>query len=110
MRNDDREQRIRERAYGIWLEEGQPAGRADVHWDMATELIAIEENQLLTLKPVGRAGEPVEPILAVENAGDFPTLTDQGEETSYPQARSEAREDVRDIESTKKPQSRKPSR
>jgi hypothetical protein len=81
---------------------------------MATELIAIEENQLLTLKPVGRAGEPVEPRLAVENAGEFPTLTDQGEETAYPQARPEAREDARDIqptiESTKKPQSKRPSR
>jgi hypothetical protein len=113
MMNEDREQRIRERAFGIWLEEGRPEGRADVHWDMATELIAIEENQLLTLKPVGRAGEPVEPILAVENAGDFPTLTDQGEETAYP-TRPEARQDARDVSitvgSTKKPQPKKPSR
>ena len=112
--NEDREQRIRERAFSIWLEEGRPEGRADIHWDMATELIAIEENQLFTLKPVGRAGEPVEPILAVDNAGEFPTLTDQGEETAYPQARADAREDVRDvlptIESTKKPQSKSPSR
>ena len=114
MMNEDREQRIRERAFSIWLEEGRPEGRADIHWDMATELIAIEENQLFTLKPVGRAGEPVEPILAVDNAGEFPTLTDQGEETAYPQARADAREDVRDvlptIESTKKPQSKSPSR
>jgi hypothetical protein len=38
----DLEQRIRERAYSIWLEEGSPEGRADVHWDLATELVAIE--------------------------------------------------------------------
>jgi hypothetical protein len=47
-----REQRIRDKAYQMWIDEGQPDGRADAHWDMATELVATEENQLLTLKPV----------------------------------------------------------
>jgi hypothetical protein len=42
--DDDREQRIREKAFYIWLDEGCPEGRSDVHWDMATELIAIEDN------------------------------------------------------------------
>jgi hypothetical protein len=94
MNPHDREQRIREKAYQIWIDEGRPEQRADVHWDMATELVAIEENQLLTLKPVQNhssispSGEPVEPLLAVENAGEFPTLTDQGEETAYPMAAS----------------------
>ena len=92
MNAQDRDQRIREKAHQMWLEEGQPEGRADAHWDMATELVAIEENQLLTLKPVKNPfalspnGEPVEPLLAVENAGEFPTLTDQGEEKAYPSA------------------------
>ena len=40
----DQEQRIRARAYRIWEEEGRPEGRAEVHWDMARELIAIEDN------------------------------------------------------------------
>ena len=57
-----------------------------MHWDKARELVAIEENQKLATKPVPRAeersGEPVEPIEAVENAGEFPTLTDQGEESA----------------------------
>jgi hypothetical protein len=94
MNPHDREQRIREKAYQIWIDEGRPEERADTHWDMATELVAIEENQLLTLKPVQNhssvslSGEPVEPLLAVENAGEFPTLTDQGEETAYPVAPS----------------------
>jgi len=92
MNSQDREQRIREKAHQMWLEEGQPEGRSDAHWDKATELVAIEENQLLTLKPVESSsplspnGEPVEPLLAVENAGEFPTLTDQGEEKAYPSA------------------------
>jgi len=92
MNAQDRDQRIREKAHQMWLEEGHPEGRADAHWDMAAELVAIEENQLLTLKPVENSsalspnGEPVEPLLAVENAGEFPTLTDQGEEKAYPSA------------------------
>jgi Protein of unknown function (DUF2934) len=88
------EERIRERAYQIWLDEGCPEGRAEAHWDMASELIAIQDNQKLTLKPIddGRrassTGEPVEPLIAVENAGEFPTLTDQGAERTAPQQRT----------------------
>jgi len=47
---DDREQRIRSKAYQIWLNEGCPEGRAEAHWDMATELVAIEENYALTFE------------------------------------------------------------
>jgi Protein of unknown function (DUF2934) len=41
---NDHEQRIRTRAYRIWEEEGRPEGRAEVHWDMARELVAVEDN------------------------------------------------------------------
>jgi hypothetical protein len=87
---DDLERRIRERAYRIWQEEGCPEGRDEDHWHMARELIAIENNYALTLKPlkqtaaIGPTSEPVEPLIAVENDGEFPTLTDQGEEKAYP--------------------------
>lgn len=74
----DIEQRIRERAYRLWLEEGCLERRADDHWDMATELVAIENRQQTTLKPIlqnlGPVGEPIEPIEALRNAGEFPTL------------------------------------
>jgi hypothetical protein len=76
------------------MEEGCPEGRANVHWDKACELVAIEDNYQTTLKPVssaqaplGPTGEPVEPIQAIENVGEFPTLTDQGEENAYPHRR-----------------------
>ena len=83
------EERIRDRAYRLWLEEGQPDGKARAHWELASELIAIEDSQKSTLKPIetgetGPTGEPVEPILAVENEGEFPTLTDQGEGQAAP--------------------------
>ncbi len=32
---DDREERIRQRAYGIWEREGRPEGRHDDHWNEA---------------------------------------------------------------------------
>ena len=91
MAPDEQQERIRARAYQIWIDEGRPEGRTDAHWDMATELVAIEDNHLSTLKPVqadavaqSPTSEPVKPLLAVKNAGEFPTLTDQGEEEAYP--------------------------
>jgi hypothetical protein len=90
----EREERIRLKAYQLWEEEGCPDGREDIHWDRATELIAIEDNQHLTTQPLpdadalGPTGEPTEPIEAVENAGEFPTMTDQGEQ-SFPSRQNE---------------------
>jgi hypothetical protein len=91
MDDRQREERIRERAYRLWVEEGMPEGRADAHWDMASELVAIEENQRATLKPNpiheyenNPTTEQIEPLEVVKNAGEFPTLTDQGEEATWP--------------------------
>ena len=91
---DEIEKRVRDRAYRLWQEEGCPEGRADVHWDKACELVAIEENMGLTLKPVPRLnelgphGEPVEPLVPAENAADTPTMVDQGEERTIPHRRT----------------------
>jgi hypothetical protein len=83
---DDFDERVKERAYRLWVEEGCPEGRSEIHWDKARELVAIEQNQKLATKPAPRGeqgrGEPVEPIEAVRNAGEFPTLTDQGEQSA----------------------------
>ena len=91
---DDTTDRVRQHAYRLWMEEGCPEGRSDVHWDKARELVAIEDNHKLALKPAPRqdraGGEPVEPIEAVENAGEFPTMTDQGEEQAAPRRRAAA--------------------
>ena len=37
------EQRVRERAYQIWLDEGRPEGRAKDHWQEAEKQIIGEE-------------------------------------------------------------------
>jgi Protein of unknown function (DUF2934) len=88
---NDLDERVRQRAHRLWVEEGCPEGRSDIHWQKARELVAIEDNHKATLKPAPdpeRPGrEPVEPLAAVENAGEFPTLTDQGEERAAPTGR-----------------------
>ena len=33
--NDDREHKVRERAYALWETEGRPSGRHDEHWHRA---------------------------------------------------------------------------
>jgi hypothetical protein len=35
MNDNELEQAIRERAFQIWIEEGQPHGRASEHWERA---------------------------------------------------------------------------
>ena len=39
----DKETRIRERAYRIWQEEGEPAGKAEEHWDKARRQVEDED-------------------------------------------------------------------
>ncbi len=99
----DTEERIRERAKRLWEEAGRPAVGIDGYMDQASELIAIEDNLQDTLRSpglqprdaveddpiasddvLGPEGEPVEPVIAVENEGEFPTLTDQGEGEQVP--------------------------
>jgi len=54
----DRDQRVRERAYRIWEEEGQPEGRQEEHWRRAETEISEEEAQ--SISPSGCAGVPLE--------------------------------------------------
>lgn len=78
----DLDQRIRERAHKIWDNDGRPDGRAEQHWELARFAIAQEEAMPTMLKPV-REEQP-EPIEAVRNQAEFPTLTDQGEAQDVP--------------------------
>lgn len=75
----NRDDKIRARAYQLWEEEGRPEGRAEQHWFTASESLAVEENQEDTYLPIDTGTAP-EPIEAVENAGEFPRLTDQGDQ------------------------------
>ena len=97
------ERRVEEKARHLWEEAGKPAAGPDAYLDQARELVAIEEHQKDTLLPTGARrreaveddpiasddalgpeGEPIEPLISVENEGEFPTLTDQGEGDQVP--------------------------
>jgi hypothetical protein len=45
------EQRVRMKAYEIWLNEGRPEGREERHWAMALEAIGYEDAHRSTLVP-----------------------------------------------------------
>jgi hypothetical protein len=81
------EDRIRERAYRLWVEEGQPQGKDAEHWERARELLALESDPEEGKEGIdegynkpGPWGEPVEQAVVLENQGEFPTVTDQGEQ------------------------------
>jgi hypothetical protein len=77
---NDLEARTRERAHQIWLEEGRPQGRAESHWELAKIAIALEDARPEMLK---RIESPIsEPVEAWTNQGEFPQLTDQGEQNA----------------------------
>ncbi len=71
------ESRIRERAHRIWEDEGCPEGRDKEHWELAKFAIAQEDGLATALIPA--AAPQAEPIEAIINQGEFPTLVDQGE-------------------------------
>jgi hypothetical protein len=92
---DTLDERIRERAYRLWEENGCPPGRDQEFWERARELVEIEANPysgrlpnpMIRGTPAGQE-QPVEPIEAVENQGEFPDRsTDQGERQPAPRRR-----------------------
>lgn len=79
------EERVRARADQLWREAGRPDGGSKPYLAEARELIAIEEVPPPTLDPEEAAEPLVEEAAIQGNLGEFPTLTDQGEEQVFPQ-------------------------
>lgn len=99
----DTEKRVEARARRLWEEAGRPSSGPGAYTERARELIAIEDHQMETTRPTGARAreaveddpiaaedalgpesEPIEPLQSVENEGEFPTLTDQGEGEQVP--------------------------
>ena len=75
------EERVRRKAYELWQSEGGPHGRAEDHWRIAAELVAEEIARSRTDLPYAEPGDaPVEQAALLYNLGEFPELTDQGED------------------------------
>ncbi len=62
---DDREARIRERAYQIWEEEGQPEGRGNEHWAQAEREISEAPDSLDAGETAQDPGAATKPAAAV---------------------------------------------
>jgi hypothetical protein len=79
------EERVRRKAYELWESEGGPHGRAQDHWHLAAQLVAEEDAQRSSLLPFeGDLDQPVEEAQMLDNVGEFPGLTDQGEDSEHP--------------------------
>ena len=80
---------LMKRARSLQLADEAPDEMLPDYIERARELMAIEANQNTAAIPVKQAnqrldaqpyGQPIEPIEAVRNQGEFPTLIDQGEQ------------------------------
>ena len=80
------EARVRARADRLWREAGEPPSGVDAYLDEARELIALEEVPPPTVDPEEAAEPVIEEASIQGNLGEFPTLTDQGEEQVFPSA------------------------
>ena len=88
--------RIAQRARHLWQEAGEPDGGPDRFMDQARELVAITENPDAGRIDPEKAAEPaIEPLAAVENQGEFPGLTDQGDDQLFPDEQATVESPVR---------------
>lgn len=79
------ERRIKTQANQLWQQAGSPEGQRDRFSEQARELLAIKENpDAGTLDPEEAARPVIEEAALMRNLGEFPTLTDQGDEMTYP--------------------------
>ena len=98
------EGRIHARAIRLWREDGCPAGRLDEFLERARELQAFEDHPDAALLPNPMAlhhGEvepeqPVEEAELMENLGEFPGRSDQGDRSPVPMTRRRARQVLRE--------------
>jgi DUF2934 family protein len=98
------EDSIRMRAKRMWQEAGSPFGREDEYLERARELQAIVEHPDAGLLPnptgthrvSGATGEPIEEAALLENLGEFPGRTDQGDRVPAPMTKQKARDFARD--------------
>lgn len=95
----EHDRRIRARARRMWREAGSPNGREDEYLERARELQAFVDHPEAGLLPnpmvahpqPGFTEEPVEEAELLENLGEFPGRTDQGERMPAPMTKLKAR-------------------
>jgi hypothetical protein len=91
---------IRRRAMRMWQEAGYPKGRKDDYLEQARELQAFVEhpgaalvaNPMVDHPQPDASKEPVEEAELLENLGEFPGWTDQGDRMTAPMTKLKARD------------------
>ncbi len=81
---DALEVRVRDRAQLLWDEAGRPEGGTARFLAAARAIVALEEVPPPTRDPAEAARPVIEDAAIQRNLGEFPTLTDQGEEQVFP--------------------------
>lgn len=100
-RNEQQHDReIRARGRRMWLEAGSPKGREDEYLERARELQAIVEHPAAALLPNPMVAHPrpitvVEEAELLENLGEFPGRSDQGDRWLAPMTKVKARQFLR---------------
>jgi hypothetical protein len=89
--------RVQDRADVLWAAAGSPDGGSAPYLDAARELIAMGEVAIPTLDPIEAAEPMIEEAFLQANLGEFPTLTDQGDEQLFPQAQDDARDGFAEV-------------
>lgn len=95
----EHERLIRERARRMWREAGSPKGREDEYVERARELQAFVDhpgagllpNPMVAHPQPGPTAEPIEEAELLENLGEFPGRTDQGDRLPAPMTKGKAR-------------------
>jgi hypothetical protein len=83
----------------MWREAGSPKGREDEYMERARELQAIVDhpgagllpNPMVAHPDPGGSEEPVEEAELLENLGEFPGRSDQGDRMPAPMTKARAR-------------------
>jgi Protein of unknown function (DUF2934) len=91
---------IRLRARRMWREAGSPEGREDEYIERARELQAFVEHPAAGLLPNPMLAHPhpedaIEEAELMDNLGEFPVRTDQGDRITTPMTKQRAREFLR---------------
>jgi hypothetical protein len=101
--NGKHDKQIRLLGRRMWREAGRPKGREAEYVELARELQAFKDHPRAALLPnpmvahpqPSKTEEPVEEAELLENLGEFPGRTDQGDRMPAPMTKRRAREYLR---------------
>lgn len=69
----DREQRIRDEAYLLWVDAGRPEGEAKKHWYEAEKRLSVENGAVDEKRPATKRGKSA--VVVARNAGNGAVAT-----------------------------------